>query len=86
LHNAEERLPRLAYCDSFCDGGGLFTLIGGDGKTYGAFGYVSDPAMEANETRDIVKTFAVHQDAVEGAKLHVKDIFSDQGGVILLPK
>jgi hypothetical protein len=64
----------------------IFTLVGGDGKPYGAFGHLADPAMEANGTRDITKTFAVHQDAVEGAKLYVKDIFSDQRGVILLSK
>jgi hypothetical protein len=68
------------------DKGSIFTLIGSDGKICGALGHLSDPAIAANETRDISKTFVVHQDAVQGARLHVKDIFSDQEGVILLSK
>jgi len=34
--------------------------------------------------RSLTKTFAVHRDAVDGAELYVKDIFSDQQGIILL--
>ena len=59
---------------------------GGDGEGYGSLGKLSEPIVEAGSTRNISKTFVIHRDAIDGARLIVVDIFSDTTGVVLLEK
>jgi hypothetical protein len=68
------------------EAGSIFSLLGGDGKGYGSFGKLSEPILEAGSTRNISKTFVIHRDAIDGAKLIVVDNFSDTTGVVLLEK
>ena len=62
----------------------ITALTGGDGKEYPHLGEPRDLSFEASAPTKIRVTFVVKRDAIDGACLTVKDLFSDLTGVIAL--